>query len=179
MVRSYRRKTATVYTSEQLQAAIKAVGQGEKLCVAARKFNVPVTTLLDHVKKRVCAIGAGHPTVLTKKEEEEIVAIIQALQEIGFGLTKELVGVVIRDYLKDQSYRPNPFKDGVPGKEWWQLFMKRWHSKISVRKPQHLPTNRAVSASEEVLDAWFQRVKDLFKKTGLDSLSPDELRHYI
>ena len=25
------------------------------------------------------------------------------------------------------------------------------------------------------LDAWFQRVKDLFKKTGLDSLSPDEL----
>ena len=73
--------------------------QGEKL--SARKL---VTTLLGHVKKDVYAIGAGHPTVLTKREEEEIVAAIHALQELGFGLTKELVGVVIQDYLK-----ANPF----------------------------------------------------------------------
>ena len=119
-------------------------------------------------------IGAGHPTVLTRKEVEEIVATIQE-----FGLTKELVSVVIRDYLKDQPYRPNPFNDGVPGKDWWQLFLKRWHSEISVRKPQHLPTNRAVSASGEVLDVWFQCVKDLFQKTGLNLPPPDELSHYI
>ena len=167
MVRSYRRKKTVVYTPEELQAAIEAVTEGgEKLCVTARKFNVPATTLLNHVKKNVSVIGAGHPTVLTKKEEEEIVATIQALQEIGFGLTKELVSVVIRDYLKDQPYRPNPFNDGVPGKDWWELFLKCWHSKISVHKPQHLPTNRAISASEEVLDAWFQHVNDLFKKMG-------------
>jgi len=44
---------------------------------------------------------------------------VQVLQEIGFGLTKELVGIVIRDYLKDQPARPNPFHHGIPGNDWW------------------------------------------------------------
>ena len=43
-----------------------------------------------------------------KEEEKEIVVSLQVLQEIGFGLTKELAGIVIRDYLKDQPERPNP-----------------------------------------------------------------------
>ena len=33
-------------------------------------------------------------------------------------MTKELVGTVIRDYLSDQPFRPNPFKDGLPGRDW-------------------------------------------------------------
>ena len=94
MVRSYRRKTPVVYTPKQLEDAVKAVTEGSMSCsAAARKFNIPPTTLFSHVKKQVGVIGAGHPTVLTNKEEEEIVAAIQALQEIGFGLTKELVGL--------------------------------------------------------------------------------------
>ena len=50
-------------------------------------------------------------------EEKEIVVTLQVLQEIGFGLTKELVGLVVCDYLKDQPFRPNIFCDGVPGKD--------------------------------------------------------------
>ena len=34
--------------------------------------------------------------------------------DIGFGLTKELVGIVIRDYLKYQPAHPNPFHLGIP-----------------------------------------------------------------
>jgi len=59
------------------------------------------------------------------------VVTVQVLQEIGFGLTKELVGIVIRDYLKDQPARPNPFHHGIPGNDWWRLFLKRWKCEMS------------------------------------------------
>ena len=40
--------------------------------------------------------NAGHPTVLTYDEEKEIVAICQAMQDTGFGLTWEMVAQVVK-----------------------------------------------------------------------------------
>ena len=87
--------------------------------------------------------------------------------------------MVVRDYLKDQEFRPNPFKEGVPGRDWWSRFLKRWSSELSVRKPQHLPTHRAVSATVEVLDSWFLRVRAVLEKAGLDTLPLYELQKYL
>ena len=53
-------------------------------------------------------IGAGTPTILAPQEEKEIVVILQVLQKIGFGLTKDLVGIVICDYLNDQLFVSQP-----------------------------------------------------------------------
>ena len=39
-------------------------------------------------------IGAGAPTILSHAEEKEIVVTLQGLQEMGFGLIKELAGTV-------------------------------------------------------------------------------------
>ena len=103
-----------------------------KVPVAAEKYHVPLSTLYDHIKERVTKVGAGAPTILTKEEEKELVVSLQVLQEMGFGLIKELVGIVIRNYLNDQPGRPNPFSSGVPGQDWWQRFLKRWHSELSV-----------------------------------------------
>ena len=150
-----------------------------KVTVAARQFKVPVTTLYDHTKGCVCKIGAGAPTVLTPAEEKEIVMSLQVLQEIGFGLTKELAGIVISDYLRDQPDQPNPFSHGLPGKDWWKGFLDRWQKFLSVRKPQHLSTHRAASATPEVFDAWFKRVEDVLLKAGLSELFIDELKHRI
>ena len=179
MVRTYQRKTSPKYGREELLAAIRAVKERNiKILVAARKYNIPPSTLYDHVKGSVGKIGAGAPTALAKSEEKEIVVTLQVLQEIGFGLTRELVGVVIRDYLHDQPC-PNRFRDGLPGKDWWQLFPKHWKSQLSERKPQHLPTHRALSATPEVMDAWFERVKQLFLKTGVSALSTEKLQYHI
>lgn len=158
-MRAYKQKKPLKYMEKQLLAAIDAVKlQKMKVTLAARKFNIPATTLYDHTKGRLCKIGAGAPTVLTPGEEKEIVVTLQVLQEIGFGLTKELAGVVIRDYLKDQTTRPNPFSCGLPGIDWWNGFLKRWKKSLSIRQPQHLSTHRAASATPEVMDAWFERV---------------------
>lgn len=145
-MRAYRRKAPARYTVRQLEVAVEAVKCGDlKLCQAVRRFNIPLTTLGDHARRGLSTVGAGSPTILTRAEEKEIVVSAQVLQEIGFGLTKDLVGVVVRNYLKDQPFRPR-----VPGQDWWQCFLKRWDSELSVRKPQYLPTHRAASATTEV-----------------------------
>ena len=94
---------------------------------------------------------------------------MQVLQERGFGLTKDLVGKVIHDYLKDQPARSNPFQNGIPGQDWWRLFLKQWQSQLSMRKPQHLPTSRASAATPEAIRAWFDRV-DNFLQMALEDL---------
>jgi hypothetical protein len=180
MVRTYKRKTVTKYTPEALQAAVKAVKeQRMSRAAAARRFDVPPSTLFYHISGEYSKVGAGAPTILSPAEEKEIVITLQVLQEIGFGMTKELVGVVIHDYLKDQPTRPNPFQHGVPGKDWWRLFLKRWEKQLSVRKPQYLPISRASATTPEAIGAWFDRLEDFLSKVGLKDMPNDELQHRL
>ena len=177
MVRTYQRKTSTKYSQEELKAAVKAVKEDNMtILAAAKKFGVPRSTVFDHLKEIHPKIGAGAPTILTPGEEKEIVITLQVLQQIGFGLTKQLIGVVVCDYLNDQPLCRNPFRDGIPGKDWWKLFLKPWASQLSIRKPQHLPMHRAAGSSPEVMDEWFQRVKNLFQTSGLIDLPFEELK---
>ena len=177
MVRTYKPKVKKAYSKEDLEAAVNAVKyDGMRVLVAAKKFNVPRSTISDHVKDAHLKVGAGHPTVFSIAEEKELVAILQVLQEIGFGLTKELVSVVISDYLHDQPFRFNPFNDNSPGKDWWRLFMNRWQSELSLRKPQHLSTHRASCSTPQVFDEWFNKVEKLLEVSGLKDLSDEELK---
>ena len=59
----------------------------------------PRSTVFDHGKDLYPKMGAGTPTILMPQEEKEIVVILQVLQKIGIGLTKDLVRIVICDYL--------------------------------------------------------------------------------
>ncbi len=98
-------------------------------------------------------VGADRPTILTPTEEKEIVVTCQVLQELGYGLNREMVGEINSSYLADQK-RKNPFKDGVPGRDWWRGFLKRWPS-LSERTPQHLSKKRTDAANPDVLQSWF------------------------
>ena len=79
------------------------------------------------------------------------------LADLGFGVDRSMVAQVIYSYLLSQK-RENPFKDGTPGKNWWQGFLRRWPS-LSERKPQHFPVSRANASSPEVMDRYFKNVQ--------------------
>ena len=49
---------------------------------------------------------------ITEAQYKAVACVI--LADMGFGLTLEVVGGV-----------PNPFMDGIPGKDWWQRFSKQ------------------------------------------------------
>ena len=88
------------------------------VCVQLHINNgIPWSTLLDHVSRKYEQVGKGGPTVLTSIEEREI-ALTCDIRRHGFCLTKDLVEVVLFEYIKEQQI-PNPFHNGIPGRDWW------------------------------------------------------------
>ena len=88
----------------------------------------------------------------------------QVLQEIGFGLTREVVGRVIMEYLA-LAKRQHSFKT-QPGKAWSRGFMDRWPM-LTERKAQHLSKKSAQGANEETIKSFFERVEALLREAGL------------
>ena len=114
----------------------------------------------------------GRPSVLSQ-QEEEIVITCQVLQEMGFGMTREMVANVIMEYIRDKGLQ-RPFAHGKPGGDWWLGFMRRW-PKLSERKPQHLAASRALSLTEGAVSEWFSKVSATVTNAGLGELAPEEL----
>lgn len=95
------------------------------------------------------------------------------MQDLGYGLTREMVAQVVADYLATIR-RPNPFQKGVPGPDWWVLFLKRW-PQLSERKPEHLSRKQAEGVTCPIVDAWIDTVEKAIEKYGLDQYGGDEL----
>lgn len=137
------------WSDEQLQSAIEAVRNGQmKPHRAAVTYGIPPSTLYDHLKGKSKKRYGGKPTVLSNEEEKEIATVCEVLQQFGYPLTREIVGGIVKEYLLDRE-RPNPFRNSVPGPDWWRGYLKRWPN-LAERKPQHLPKCRAQGARPEV-----------------------------
>lgn len=96
----------------------------------------------------------GRPTILTPQEEKELVVTCQVLQQMGFGVTREILSSVVQDYLHDHLERGRYFGGNAPGFNWWQCFLRQWPD-LKERRPQHLSIQRAKACSREILDVWY------------------------
>lgn len=76
----------------------------------------------------------------------------------------------MRDYLHENA-TTNPFVDGVPGKDWWQRFLKQWRC-MSEWKPQHLTRKTACVGVPDTNNARFDTLEDVFKNVDLDMPIP-------
>ena len=152
---------------ENLKAALKEVEKKAadvSVRSIAKKYGVPSSTLHHHLLKKDTQIGAGRPTILTPEEEREIVYSCQVLQEMGFGLTRDVVGAIVIDYLSTIG-RGNPF-NGKPGPRWWRGFQTQFPQLVN-RKPQHLPKHRAIAGNQATIQGFFAKVKDLLRSQKL------------
>ena len=95
-----------------------------KVHAAALKFCIPSSTLYDHLKGKSRRRYGGHPTILTCTEEKEIETSCQILQEFGYPLTKDIVGIIVRDYITQQK-REKKASKGRKKKENPQQFKTR------------------------------------------------------
>ena len=95
------------------------------------------------------------------------------MQEIGFGLTRNMVENIIMEYLHDKK-RPNPFLQDRPGKDWWLGFMRRWPN-LTERKPRHLQANRATALTEGAITSWISKVSIIVTNAGLSEMTTEEL----
>ena len=59
----------------------------------------------------------------------------------------------------------------MPGKDWWQRFLKRWPS-LAERKPQQLSKSRAEAGDTGIIQTWFDKVEEMLSSAGLDPSYP-------
>ena len=59
----------------------------------------------------------------------------------------------------------------MPGKDWWQCFLKRWPS-LAKRKPQHLSKPGAEVGDTGIIQARFDKVEKMLSSAGLDPSDP-------
>lgn len=121
---------------------------------AEAAYGIPKSTLYDYSTGKV-EFGArpGPLSILTAAEEQIIVEYAIEMSRIGYGKTREQILEMVKKII-DKDGRPNPFKDNMPGKKWWQLFMKR-HPELATRIPEPLQLARAKCCTPECIKAWY------------------------
>ena len=129
---------------------------------AARRFNVPLTTLRDRVDGRVDvdSVSSGAPSLFTQEEEAFIVEHVKSMAEIGYGYTRAEVIHLASDYAIDVGLRDA--KKPLTTK-WYYNFLKRWPELHTV-KPSGLSQLRAKAASPECIDNYFKELDKILTK---------------
>lgn len=131
MVRKYKRKSVRgeKYTQEQLHKVVLMCKQGELSAkLAAKTYNIPLSTLRNiHGRRGVKSKSMGRGTAIPTEVEGKIANGIKQMAKWGWGLTrKEIAWELVGMYVNKNNIK-TPFKDGVPGEEWFLAFKARHH----------------------------------------------------
>lgn len=136
--------------------AVQAVREGSSQFAAAKMFGIPRSTLFNKVTgKSEIGKKSGPGTVLSSKEEDFIEKWVLCLADSGFPVVKRQLLHSIQLYL-NANKRKTPFTDNLPGRKWYNNFLKR-HPIISKRLSQNLIKSRA-AVTESQLRAWHAEV---------------------
>ncbi|KAI4466385.1 helix-turn-helix psq domain [Holotrichia oblita] len=124
------------YNKDDIKVAVRAIKSGRMtIYKASRTYNIPYATIYSHTKgtRGMKKANKGRLTVLTQEQEEELAAGITTLEKWGFGLSKKEVLQMVADFVKENEIK-TPFKEGVPGTDWFISFKNR-HA-LSIKIPQ-------------------------------------------
>ena len=123
-----------------MSAAIASVERGAKIKAVARNFDVPASTLVDHVNGRILQTRKKRtPTVLTHSEEKALEEYILKMQEYAYPFSMDQLRLKVAKMVQE---RVNPFCDGILGNRWIKWFKKR-HPNLTLRHYEGLEFSRA------------------------------------
>lgn len=155
------------WDSANLKYAMQAVEEGRSVRRAAEMYNIPKSTLHDHVRGRI-AFGArsGPDPYLTVEEEEELTNFLVQVASIGYPRTKKQVLSLVENILASRKI----FKTVSNG--WWERFVHR-NPRLTLRSGIPLSLARASATDPEMLCRYYDtlehtlRENDLYDKPGL------------
>ena len=138
------------YDRQTIKNAVDAVRTGAMtLRQAAGTFNVPKSTINDRLLSKVSMDAKpGRPPVVPMEVEEKVVEAVTTAASCGLGTTRK--GLLIKTGRLCQKLGiKTPFKDGIPGKGYFEGLKKR-HASITIRKPEKLGISRARMLNQSV-----------------------------
>ncbi|XP_053374341.1 uncharacterized protein LOC128546943 [Mercenaria mercenaria] len=129
-------------------------------------FGVPSRTLRDRVLGHIDAGNycMGGETLFTRDEEETLVEHVETLAELGYGYTnvrlQQLAGELAFDLGKKKINK-------AMSNNWLAGFLRRWNDRLSSVNPRKLESTRAKCATPEVLDKYFENLKQVLTENDL------------
>nr|CAH7761080.1 unnamed protein product [Callosobruchus chinensis] len=129
MVRNYIRKKSKEprYSEENLNRSLEEIGTG-RLTVhkASILYGVPFTTLYGRVRGTRGAIKKtrGSSIALGESIEDFLAVSIKTLAKLGFGLSRKEILELVGNFVCKNDIT-TPFKNGLPGEDWFLNFKKR------------------------------------------------------
>jgi len=148
------------WTDEQLEKALSAItDDGLKIREAARVFNIPATSLRNHLWGTTNGRHRGICPTLKHDEELKLVDFIFKMQEIGYPLTPTDLRVKVA---QATQARQTPWSaTGLPGSGWLRSFRRR-HPEISLRKSQELAVARARNMCPAIVEGFYANLEYLY-----------------
>lgn len=166
------KKNRMQYSEEAVKRALVEVKQGSKISEVSKKYDIPDSTLRAKKLNKYNDKKPGPAPILNKEQEQEIVDWIFEMCRRGFPVTKaQLLSSV--QFIIEKLKIKNPFKDNMPGRKWYKLFMER-HPNIASRVTEKLSSRRA-AISEKGIRQWFQEIHKYLSENDLLSIGPERV----
>ncbi|KAI4460722.1 hypothetical protein MML48_5g00012127 [Holotrichia oblita] len=162
------------YNEENLENAIKAVRENGTSKKSARQFGIPRSTLIRKLAENVPLYRKmGPQTVLSTIEEQLLENWILAMARKGFPVDKNNLLLTVQTIIKEAG-RDTSFKDSLPGRTWFEAFLKR-HPRIKQKHAESVSKARA-TVTQDRIEAWFDEIHQFLKQEKLDGILEDESR---
>ena len=98
--REKKRRAYKPYDDETMKKALLEIAEGRlSQKEASRRFNIPVGTLNNRIHNKHSK-SVGRPTVLSSKEEDELISLINVCGEWGFPVSTYDVRMFVKYYME-------------------------------------------------------------------------------
>ncbi|KAJ2954232.1 hypothetical protein O0L34_g2477 [Tuta absoluta] len=158
----------SLWTEENLRAAISAVESGISSYKASEQYGVPRRTLRDYLRSGgVSKRQLGRKSVFTKTQEADFVKRIIRFAELGIPLTGKMICKQAFVFCERHNIANKFNKDKrFAGKDWLKLFLKR-NPTVAKRKAQFLNHARGQKLNKNIVAHHFKEVKKLYDELGI------------
>ena len=149
---------------KRMELAIRDIESGVlSVREAAETYNIPKSTLHDHVSGKVDpGASVGPPKYLTDEEEEEVVKWLEGCAKIGCAKSvkdvRAIVGAIIAKKQGVQCF--------IVSHGWWDRFKQRHHH-LSLRAGESLAYKRAIVTNPEVIRNYFDQLESVLEENHL------------
>ena len=146
-------------------AAIQSVMSGQlSICKAAVEFNVPRSSLGDHIHGRVVYGKKNSPdTLLIPADEAKLAAYLIDVSKQGYGKSKE---IIIFMATQIAIKRGKNVKGRCLSDKWWQNFLKH-HPQVSIRCTQDFSLVRTF-LTRSTIETFYKQLFETITENDLD-----------
>ena len=148
------------WSDQDLISAMECYNLGYKISECCEAFNIPRSSLRDHLSGRTTTRKIGAKTTLTNQEEQLLIQYIDDMLEVGQPLTPQMLKLKVAEICQGKL---TPFKDGIPGDSWFFWFKQR-HPHLVMRMPQGLEVARAKAMNPSVCHGFYKNLLQLYNK---------------